>query len=63
VSGSKQTNVKNIDFTEFAAYPSNNHRMPICCDVMYDRMKQEDEILFAPQKGKGATVKIRYYKR
>ena len=44
-------------------YPGNNHRMPVCCEVMYDRMKGRDEVLAAPPKGKGATVKIRYYKR
>jgi len=42
-------------------YTSSNHRMPICCDVM-DSMKNEgDEIIYAPVKGKGATLKIRYY--
>ncbi|MDR2590443.1 MAG: hypothetical protein LBC71_05605 [Oscillospiraceae bacterium] len=42
-------------------YPSKNHRMPICCEVMYSRMRSNDIILYAPPKGKGATLKIRYY--
>ena len=41
-------------------YPGKAHRMPICCDVMYDEMGPEDEILQAPPKGKGATLVIRY---
>lgn len=42
-------------------YPSRDHRMASCCDVMYSLMKTKDEILYAPPKGKGATLKIRYY--
>ena len=42
-------------------YPGKNHRMPICCDVMYKKMKIGDAVLYAPPKGKGATLKIRYY--
>ena len=44
-------------------YPGNNHRMPVCCEVMYERVKGDDEVIAAPPKGKGATLKIRYYKR
>ncbi|MEQ6389226.1 hypothetical protein RZN22_07830 [Bacillaceae bacterium S4-13-58] len=42
-------------------YPSNNHRMATCCEVMYSMKKPSDEVLYAPPKGKGATLKIRYY--
>jgi hypothetical protein len=42
-------------------YPSPKHRMPICCDAMYSLKKERDEILYSPGKGKGATLKIRYY--
>lgn len=44
-------------------YPAKdgNHRMPICCDVMKKFMKSKDKILHAPLKGKGATLKIKYY--
>lgn len=41
-------------------YPSNNHRMPLCCEVMYSMMKDHDEVLYSPLKGKGARLKIRY---
>ena len=42
-------------------YPARNHRMASCCQVMYQMMKISDEVLAAPPKGKGATLKIRYY--
>ncbi len=42
-------------------YPSKNHSMPLCCDVMYSMKRSKDEILHAPAKGKGATLTIRYY--
>ena len=48
---------------EVGDYPGTNHRMPVCCDVMYSRMNGDDKILYAPPKGKGATLTIRYYKR
>lgn len=46
-------------------YPAKNgnHRMPVCCDVMYEAMRGDDEVLSAPPSRHGATVKIRYYKR
>ena len=42
-------------------YPSNNHRMPVCCDVMLAKMQSSDEIIEQPPKGKGATLKVKYY--
>jgi hypothetical protein len=41
-------------------YPGPNHRMPICCEVMYAERRAADEIISAPPKGKGATLTIRY---
>jgi len=41
-------------------YPSNNHRMPVCCQVMRENMRLGDQILAAPPKGDGATLVIRY---
>ncbi len=41
-------------------YPSPKHRMPQCCDVMYDLMRTGDEIVSAPPKGKGASLTIKY---
>lgn len=42
-------------------YPSRNHRMVSCCQVMYSMMKPADLILEAPPKGKGASLKVRYF--
>jgi 5-methylcytosine-specific restriction protein A len=42
-------------------YPGTNHRMPICCEVMYAEMAARDELVSAPPKGKGATLNIRYH--
>ncbi len=41
-------------------YPGPNHRMPVCCDAMYQEMRAGDQILNAPAKGKGASLTIRY---
>lgn len=41
-------------------YPGHNHRMPTCCDVMRGAMVAGDTVLYAPPKGKGATLEIRY---
>lgn len=41
-------------------YNTSNHRMASCCDAMYDAMKTGDEIIAAPPKGKGASLKIKY---
>lgn len=41
-------------------YPGQDHRMPICCDVMYAEMKTEDSIVSQPESGKGASVVVRY---
>lgn len=42
-------------------YPGTNHRMPLCCEVMYQFQKDGDEIIAdETQKGHGASVTIRY---
>ena len=48
---------------DLGGYPTRSHHMPICCAVMYSRMENNDVVLAKPLKGKGATLKIRYYKR
>jgi tetratricopeptide (TPR) repeat protein len=45
---------------QVGGYPGPNHRMPICCEVMYGMMQQGDQILYAPPKGRGASLKIQY---
>ena len=47
--------------TELGDYPGPNHRMPVCCYVMRELMKGNDEVLQEPPKGKGANLVIRYY--
>ena len=41
-------------------YPGPDHRMPACCGVMRAEMREGDEILEQPPKGKGANFVIRY---
>lgn len=41
-------------------YPGRDHRMPMCCDVMYQNMTDSDLILEQPPKGKGASLIVRY---
>jgi 5-methylcytosine-specific restriction protein A len=47
---------------QVGGYPGRNHRMPVCCEVMYGKMKGDDAVLSAPPKGKGASLTIRYFK-
>jgi len=41
-------------------YPGQDHRMATCSDAMHDEMKAGDEIVTQPEKGKGASLVIRY---
>lgn len=41
-------------------YPGVNHRMATCCDVMRKLMGPADMELMSPEKGKGASLTIRY---
>ena len=41
-------------------YPGTGHRMPMCCRAMYAEQRAGDEILSQPEKGKGASLTIRY---
>lgn len=41
-------------------YPSNSHRMPVCCSVMRSEMKTGDQIVAEPPKGAGASLRISY---
>jgi len=41
-------------------YPGKNHRMPVCCEVMYQEYRAGDKILSQPPKGKGAGLTIKY---
>ena len=42
-------------------YPGTNHRMPMCCNVMYAEMVEgADEVLSGSPSGQGASVAIEY---
>lgn len=41
-------------------YPGQNHRMPVCCDVMRKTMQESNEELPNSLKKDGATLQIRY---
>ena len=59
--GRTYVNVKSGDLhRKLGGYPSQNHRMPVCCDVMKRNMNQEDTILQQPPSEKGATSLIRF---
>jgi hypothetical protein len=41
-------------------YPGPDHRMPMCCDAMYEIQQPDDVIVSQPPEGKGANLTIRY---
>ena len=41
-------------------YPGPDHRMPECCRVMRDEMRDGDRIIEEPPKGAGASLTVRY---
>ena len=42
-------------------YPSQDHRMPVCCNVMRETMPKSNEELPNSLKKDGATLQIRYH--
>lgn len=59
--GKKFLDVKSGDLHRaVGGYPGSNHNMPGCCSVMYQNMKEGDEVLAAPPGRLGASVLIRY---
>lgn len=45
---------------KLGGYPSKQHQMPSCCNAMQGERRPGDEVLYAPPKGKGASLTIRY---
>ena len=41
-------------------YPSSDHRMATCCDVIYAEQGPNDQIIAQPPKRKGASLTIRF---
>jgi len=40
---------------QVGGYPSRNHRMPMCCRVMREKMRIGDDVLQEPPSGQGAN--------
>jgi len=60
-SGSNTINVNAGQLhRRVGGYPGNDHRMPVCCDVMRKTMRKGDTVVAEPPKGKGASLTIRY---
>jgi 5-methylcytosine-specific restriction protein A len=45
---------------KIGGYPGSNHRMPVCCNAMYEAMLEGDRVIAAPPKRKGASLAIEY---
>jgi len=59
--GEEFIDIKSGDLhRKVGGYPKHNHRMPLCCTVMKNEMKPEDEILKTPPSGYGANLIIRF---
>ena len=41
-------------------YPGTDHRMPMCCNAMYELMHDGDSVVAAPPRKKGASLLIEY---
>jgi hypothetical protein len=46
--------------TQLGGYPSLDHRMATCSNVMRAAMKGGDQVVSSPDKGRGASLTIRY---
>ncbi len=45
---------------KLGGYPSTNHQMPSCCQVMEQERRALDETISGPPSGKGASLTVRY---
>ena len=45
---------------KLGGYPSKNHHMPTCCNVMHALARAGDEVINEPPKGRGANLTILY---
>lgn len=61
--GLSHIDVKSGDLhRQVGGYPNGGkHSMPSCCNAMKGMMQGNDEVLCSPDRGRGATLKIRYY--
>jgi 5-methylcytosine-specific restriction protein A len=59
--GKQHTDVASGDLhRSVGGYPKRNHRMPTCCAVMRQAMRQGDRVLAEPASGRGARLIIRF---
>ncbi len=60
-TGKSYIDVKSGDLhRRVGGYPSNNHRMPICCSILRKHFRNGDTVISSPPSGQGATLIIRY---
>ncbi len=61
VDGKRFLDVTSRDLhRELGGYPGPDHRMPVCCRVMREEMRDGDEVVGEPPSGQGASLTIRY---
>ena len=59
--GKRSIGVRSGDLhREVGGYPGRDHRMPLCCAVMRDAMREGDTVESSPESGQGASLLIRY---
>jgi 5-methylcytosine-specific restriction protein A len=59
--GKRSLGVRSGDLhREVGGYPGSNHRMPLCCAVMREAMREGDAVESSPESGQGASLLIRY---
>jgi len=63
VDEAKNNNLEYLEIVSGNIHRELNlrERMPTVCNAMYKLKKDKDEIVYAPSKGKGATLHIRYF--
>lgn len=61
--GEEYIDIVSLNLHKRLGLQTGNHRMASCCDAMYQMMRKEqgDRVISAPPKGKGSTLKIRYF--
>ena len=61
-AGAKMLDISAKDLhIAVGGYPGPRHAMPSCCSAMRAEQRTTDEVLAQPPKGKGASLKIRYF--
>lgn len=64
LKGESSIDIVSLELHKMVGYQTGkNHRMASCCNAMYQMMQTDkgDKVIAAPPKGRGSTLKIRYY--